>query len=79
VHLVLLDQYLHVHSISCPWVSPQQEAGIGSVATDQAPPDLQGSSDQHVAQSPCDKQSLEQTFPGVQGSCKAAACSSQSF
>ena len=49
----------NVHSISSypPQVSSQQEAGIGSAATDQAAPELQGSSDQPVAQSSCDKQS----------------------
>lgn len=70
-----------VHSISsCPrQVSPQQEAGIISVGTDQAAPQHQGSSDQPVAQSTSDKQSLQQTFSGVQESCKEAASSSQSF
>ena len=49
-----------VHSIfSCPpQVSPQQEAGISSVGADQAAPQHQGSSDQPVAQSTSDKQSL---------------------
>ena len=87
VHQVLLDQYLpfqHVHNISsCPrQVSPQQEADISSVGTDQATPQRQGSSgqiDEPVAQSTSDEQSLQQAFSGVQESCKEAAGSSQSF